>query len=256
MPLKQRMKLPVIRICKLAAVVCLWACLPSPPAFACRYNVREIGFVDLDTEPYYLYGYVIADTPEDTIGTFKQISYAALMDSNIKFEIINAAQQKDHPAMRFLDTSRIKSFPVAVLVSPDGQSLVVAVTEPDRPFEQTLGSALRDVLSSPKREEILEQAIRAYAVVLVIEGPDAQENRRVREAASAAIERIRVQMPIMPKLIANPPVQVVVDSNSLSTEKVLLWSLGLDADKVNTPCATVVYGRARRIGPILTGAEI
>jgi hypothetical protein len=212
--------------------------------------------VDLDTEPYYLYGYVTADTPEDTIATFRQISYSALTDSNIKFEIINATHQKDHPSMKFFDTSGIKSFPVAVLVSPDGQSLPVAFTEPDRPFKQTFGAALRDVLSSPKREEILEQAIRAYAVVLVIEGPDAQENRRVREAASAAIERIRVQMPIMPKLIANPPVQVVVDSNSLSTEKVLLWSLGLDADKVNTPCVTVVYGRARRIGPILTGAEI
>jgi len=230
--------------------------LPTPLAFACRYNVREIGFVDLDTEPYYLYGYVTADTPEDTIGTLKQISYAALMDSNIKFEIINADRQKDHPAMKFLDTSGIKSFPVAVLVSPEGQSLLVPVTEPDRPFKQALWSALESILSSPNREEILQQVTRTYGVVLVIEGLDAQENKRVREAASAAIERIRTQIPMMPKRIANPPVQVVIGSNSLSAEKVLLWGLGLDADKISRPYAAVLYGRARRVGPLLTGREI
>jgi hypothetical protein len=212
--------------------------------------------VDLGTEPYYLYGYVTADTPSDTITTFEQTSYAALMDSNIKFEIIDTSRQKDHPAIKFLDLWPIESFPAAVLVSPEKRSLLVSVIEPDRPFKQSLWSALESILSSPKREEILQQVITTYGVVLVIEGPDAQENRRIREAASAAVERITTQMPLMPKAIANPPVQVVIDSNSLSDEKVLLWVLGLDADKVRAPCATVIYGRARRMGPILRGSEI
>ncbi len=241
---------------RLVLFICLFVCVQTLSAFACRYNVREIGFVDLGTEPYYLYGYVTADTPEGTADTLKRISDTALTDSNIKFEIINADRQKDHPAMKFLDTSGVKSFPVAVLVSPEGQLLRMPVTEPDRPFEQSLRSALESILSSPTREEILQQVTKTFGVVLVIEGPDAQENKRVREAASAAIERIRTQMPMMPKPIANPPVRIVIGSNSLSTEKVLLWVLGLDADKVSTPCAVVIYGRARRIGPILTGAEI
>jgi hypothetical protein len=224
--------------------------------FACRFNVRETGFVDLGNEPYYLYGYVTTDTPPDTITTFEQISSAALMDSNIKFEIIDTSRQRDHPAIKFLDPWPIESFPAAVLVSPEKKSLLVSVTEPDRPFKQSLWSVLESILSSPKREEILQQVIKTYGVVLVIEGPDVQENRRVREAVSAAVERITTQMPLMPKAIANPPVQVAIDSNSLSGEKILLWVLGLDADKVSAPCATVIYGRARRIGPVLTGAEI
>ena len=237
-------------------VICLWSCFHAHPAFACRYNVRETGFVDLGIQPYYLYGYVSSDTPADIVSDFRQISHAALIDSNIEVEIINVHQQKDHPAMKYLDLWPRVSFPTAVLVSPDGQSLLVPVTKPLRPFKQTLWLVLDDILSSPKREEIIPHVSRTYGVVLLIEGADAQKNKRAHEAACSAIERISRQMELMPKPIAHPPVLVVIDSQSFSSEKVLLWSLGLDVNKVSEPYAAVIYGRARRIGPLLKGGEI
>ena len=246
----------MIKLSRLAVVIFVWGCLQTQPALACRYNVRETGFVDFGDRPYILYCYVNKDTPEDITSSFREISYAALAESNVKSEIIDISRIKKHPALRYLDLWSIKSFPSAVLISPEGQSMPVPVTKPDQPFKRTLWSALDSIISSPKRDEILQQAIETYGIVLLVEGTDHQENKKAKESASAAIERIAVQMGTMPKQIPRPPVLVVIESQSFNREKILLWSLGLNADQINKPCAAVIYGRARWIGPLLMGEKI
>lgn len=241
---------------RLVLAICLWGCLQTQSAFACRYNVRETGFVDLGVEPYFLYGYVSQDTPADVVPSFKEISDANLIDSNIRVEIIDTIEQKNHPAMQLLDKWAIRTFPAAVLVSPDGQSLPVALTAPGKSFKDMLQSALEDILSSPKREEIMQQVIKAYGIVLLIKGPNAEENDKVQQACAAAVEQVSAEMEMMPKPIANPPVLIALDSESFSKEKVLLWSLGLEAEKITEPHAVVLYGRARWIGPLFKGEEI
>lgn len=228
----------------------------SQPASACRFNVREVGFVDLQIEPYYLFGCVSDETSEDVVSEFKQVAGVSLENSNILFEIINIDQQKDHPAMKLLDLQQVKSLPAGVLVSPDGQSYPISLAERDRSFEETLRSAIEDILTSPKREEILRKTIEHYAVVLLIEGSDAQENQRAKETASKVIELISSQMDMMPKAISRPPVLVVMESKSLSSERILLWSLALEDEEVNEPHAAVIYGRGRWIGPMFKGKEI
>ena len=244
------------KLLKLALAVFLWSFLQSYPAIACRYNVREVGFVDLGIESYFLYGYVDKKTSAEITLSFEQIAYAALLDSNIKFEIIDVNQQKDHPAIKYLDSSQVQTFPSAALVSPDGQTLAVAVTKPGEPFEQTLRSALEDISSSPKRREILQQVSKAYGVVLLIESADAGQNKKAREAARGAIEQIASQMEYLPKPIAHPPAMVEISHESLAREKVLLWSLALDPNDIDQPHAAVLYGRARWIGPMFIGEQI
>jgi hypothetical protein len=240
----------------LAVLVCLLGCLQSHSAFACRYNVREVGFVDLQIEPYYLFGYISDETGADVVSKFKQVAGIGLENTNIVFEIINKDQQQVHPAMKLIDLQQVKSLPAAVLVSPDGQSYPVSLAERNGPFEETLRSALEDILSSPKREEILRRVIKNYGAVLLIEGTDAQENKRAKEAATGAIELISSQMEMMPKPIAYPPVLIVMDRKSLSDEEILIWSLGLDGEKLSEPHAAVFYGRSRWIGPLFKGEEI
>jgi len=237
-------------------LIFLSALAQSQLASACRYNVREVGFVDLQIEPYYLFGYINDETHEDVLSKFKQVADIGLENSNILFEIVNIDRQKDHPAMQLLDLQQAKSLPAAVLVSPDGQSYPVPLAENNRPLEETLRSAIEDILTSPKREEILRKTIENYAVVLLIEGTDAQENQRAKEAASKVIELISSQMDMMPKAISGPPVLVVMESKSLSSERILLWSLALEDEEVNEPHAAVIYGRGRWIGPMFKGKEI
>ena len=246
----------IIRSLKLSVLFGLWAFFQTHPSFACRYNVRETGFVYLGSDPYYLCGYFTQDTPTEIVSRFQQIAANFLLDSNIEVEIIEVDQQRDHPAMKYLDSLQIKSFPAAVLVSPDGQSLVVPITKPNQPFQQTLCLALEDMISSPKREEIIRKAIKHYGVILLIEGKNTEENQKSRDEATAAIEQIRTKMDLMPKPIDYPPALVVLDRESIHREKVLLWSLGLDADKINQTHAAVIYGRARWIGPLLKGDKI
>jgi hypothetical protein len=239
-----------------AVLAVLIVCGQGQLARACRYNIREVGFVDLKIEPYYFFGYVNDETIEDVVPKFEQVAPTGLENSNVVFEIINIDQQKDHPAMKLLDLQQVKSLPAGVLVSPDGQSYPISLAESDRPLEEILRSTIEDILTSSKREEILRKTIENYAVILLIEGTDTQENQRAKEAASKVIELISSQMDMMPKAISRPPVFVVMDSKSLLSEKILLWSLALDGEEVSEPRAAVIYGRGRWIGPMFRGKEI
>jgi hypothetical protein len=256
--------LMMAEISRLMRIACICCCLHPFAAFACRYNVREVGFVDLGIERYHLYGYVDKNTPAEITSSFEQISYAALLESNIEAEIIDVNQQKDHPAIKYLDSlqlaalaaAQIQTFPSAVLVSPDGQTLSVPLNSTRQPFEQTLRLGLDDILSSPKRREILQQVAKAYGVVLLIESADGEQNKKAKEAARGAIKLVAGQMQYLPKPIAHPPVLIEVSQASLSQEKVLLWSLGLDKDKLDQPHAAVLYGRGRWVGPMFKGEQI
>jgi len=238
-----------------AFLICLFGSFCMHSAVACRYNVRETGFVDLGAEPYVLCGYVDGNTPADIKTGLQQISDEVLAESNVIVRVIDTDRQKDHPAMKHFDANDASS-PSAVLISPDGQILRVSITQPGLPFEKTFRAVLSRILSSPKRRELLLKVSRAYGVVLLIEGPDAARNEKAKQAALAAIEQVKSQMELMPKPIAHPPELVVMDSNSLADERILLWSIGLEPKDVNEPHAVIIYGRARWIGPLFKGEQI
>jgi hypothetical protein len=230
--------------------------LSAETALACRYNVRDVGFVDLETETYHLYGFIRPETPADAVSLLQQLPTAALRDCNIQVEIVNADAPTNHPALKHLSCGIADALPTAVLVSPDGQALPLTLSRPGQSFQDSLASALGEAASSVKREEILRTISQAFAGVLLIEGDSAEGNERARQAISRAIETIRAQMQSMPKAVAEPPAMIVLDAAALLQERILLWSLGLEATRTALPRAVVLYGRARWIGPLMKGEEI
>lgn len=249
-----------------AVAIYLLCCLPFSVALGCAYTVRDVGFVDIKPASYHLYCYTRDDTPEDFISAFRQISCAALMDSNVKVEMINVDQRKSmtnpeantayEQAVKYSDLWELKSFPAAILVSPKGQSLALPLSVPGKPLKETLWSAMEGIVSSPKREEILSSIAEAYCVVLLIQGPDAAENRKTQAVISDAIKEVETIMAQMPKSIEEPPRLVVIPPQLSSQERILLWSLGVSESEVDGPYAALLYGRGRRIGPLLKGEEI
>ena len=208
-------------------------------------------------DPYVLCLYVNKETGVDIIKSFKEVTATALAESNVRPEIINVDEQREHPAVKYLDSVSAGPLPYAVFVSPDGQSMGVSVTKPGRPFEETLRSALDGVLRSAKRKEILRKVAKAYGLVLLIEGPDGETNAKAKEAALGAIKLIEDQMEWMPKPIRHGPELVVLERKDLAAERVLLWSLGdMKVEDVNEPLAAVIYGRARWMGPLFKGEQI
>lgn len=240
----------------LPAVVCTLNGFFSSVGLGCMYTVRDMAFVNIGAIPYRLYYYIREDTPKEITTVFKQISYAALMDSNVEVQMVNVQQQKDHPAMEYLRFWEIKSFPAAILVSPKRHSLVLPISIQNKPFKETVWSAMDNIVSSPKREEILQHIAKVYCMVLLIEGKDTAENKRAQWAVSNAIGDITKIMSQMPKTVEKPPCLILIPRESLSEERILLWSLGVNENEVSEPYVAVLYGRGRRIGSLLKGKQI
>jgi len=166
---------------------------------------------------------------------FKQISYAIFLDSNVEVEIINVKKQKNHPAMEYFHFWEIKRLPAAILVSPKQHSLVLPISIPNKPFKEAVWTAIENVVSSPKREKILQSIVKAYCVVLLIQGKNATENKRAQEEVTGAIEEISKRMNQLSETITEPPSLIVIPQELLSEERILLWSLGLDENEVSEP---------------------
>ncbi len=230
--------------------------LHAQPVYGCRYNVREVGFIDVGVEAYHLFVYLPEGASPDETARLKETVDVALVDSNVRFEPVVVGADANHPGMEFVVTHGITSFPAAVLVSPDGQSMPLTLTLAGGSLGQAVSTALDYVLRSPTRQQILEKAAECYGVVLLIEGPQPQGNTMAREVISTAVSRIREQLDLLPKPIARPPEIVTLDRQSLDRERMLLWSLSLKPQDINEPCAAVLYGRGRWIGPLFKGGRL
>lgn len=236
----------------------LLAALCAPSAFGCRYSVRDVGFVDLGTPSYTLYTYIDSTTPEDLVSQLNAIAYAALLDANIEPETIQIDRQSEHPAMKYYRDNQIEHCPALLLVAPDERALELPLDIGDGQTidKSRLWAALEAVADSPAREAILEKTIDAYGIVLLVEGTDSAQNRRAKEVAQTCIDEIASRMSQMDKPVDVPPQLLVIPEDRFETERVLIWSLGIDAKQPEEPYIAVVYGRARKIGDLLKGDQI
>ncbi len=244
-----------LRVARLCATISLVYCLIPPTVCACPYSVRDVGFVELTPVRYKLCCVVRNDTPDrETISaTFEDLSEIVLLDSNVEWEVVNLDRQQSHEAAEYVDFWGIDTFPAALLIAPDGRSLVLPMVAAEEPLKDTVWSLLGGVVSSPKREDLIRHVASAWCTVVLVEGDDSAENRRVREAVEAAVALISGAVTSMGIVVREPPHLLVVPRQSFAEEQVLLWSLGLDGYDTRGARAAVLYGRGRQIGPVLEG---
>jgi len=223
---------------------------------ACRYNVRDLGFIDVGDRPYRLYAYLASDSSSAWGDAVLDLAQTAFGECNIEFVLGNAGVEPMPEARALLQAHPGLLLPGAILVSPDGQTRRLGFSVGPAGWEQQLAAQFRSLVESPKRDIITRLTAETFAVVVLLEGTDQAATELARTAIDGAIEQIRTSMAWMPKAIARPPEVVALDRQSQKDESVLLWSLGLDAESVPEPRAAVVYGRARWMGPIARGKEI
>lgn len=233
-------------------LLCLVVCgLTSGAARACAYNVRDVGFVDLDRQPYQLYAFIDGTTPEPVAAALGQAAYALFLESNVHVESVDLGATPDHAAKAFLTQAGVGTLPAAVLHSPSGA--VRAIPLPAEPAG--IRPALEPVLVSAQRSALMDATLAHYAVVLLVEGSDTAANERAATAISEAIHQMGTRMAMLPKKVDLPPILMTLPRVAAAEEDWLLWSL--DMDPVATePQAVVLYGRVRRMGPNLTGDGI
>lgn len=226
-----------------------------PSAHACRYNVRDVGFVDFGSEPYKLYGFVDNSMTAEDRDSVERILFAALIDSNIESEIVNIGEDpRDAPLARWRECGS-PAAPALALVSETRGALNIPL-DLDAGLKPALWEAVDKALASPARTELLETCINTYGAVLLVEGNDAETNEKLRGVCAAALESIADSMDSLPKEIRNPPELVTIPQNRVAEETVLLWSLGMEAAAEGVPHAAVLYARGRQIGGVLKGNAI
>lgn len=220
--------------------------------FACRYNVRETGFIYLAQKPYALVVYYSDDTTDKDIETLKQLALDHFIDSNIVPQFVNVDaldSTKTYPKL-----ANDTDLPSAMLQSPDGQTMQFSLNRNAVSMQQSAEGVFRTICSSENRDEIIRKCISNYAVILLFESNDAVANKKAQKAAEAAIDHIASKMSLLPKKIDLPPALVSIKLSDIDT--ILPWSLGLETKDSVMPKMAIVYGRGRWIGPILEGELI
>jgi len=233
-------------------------CLLLPAfAFACRFNVRDVGFVDLGSQPYKLYCYVDNQTPPDLVTQINDISLAALLDSNIEAEVVNLDTAKGHPGLAYAASDKSRPLPFAALVSPEKRSLQLPLLAPGKTPAESLWSAFESLYESAWRDEVMGTVLETYGAVILLEGSDPAENRKAREAAERSIATIAqlIRDKKLEKEIATPPKLHVLSRDQAALERVTLWSLGIELDDPAAQMA-MLYGRGRQIGRVLKGPQL
>ncbi|MBC8243312.1 MAG: hypothetical protein H8E20_02860 [Verrucomicrobia bacterium] len=232
------------------------ACLAPLAVLACRFNVRDVGFVDLGSQPYRLYLFVGDAMPTNERESLQSISTATFYDSNVKPQLLPLGQARQGEARAFVPDDFTGEVPSAVLVSPDQKAtLRLPLAKPGASVLQTAWDALEPVLDSPRRNAILEQVFERYGVVLIVEGRDAAANRRARVMADAAVLATTEMLPGLEKEIQKPPVAAVISPGDFEGERAFLWSLGI-REVSDAPQGVILYGRGRMIGPVLHGERL
>ena len=223
-------------------------------ALACRFNVRDVGFVDLGSEKYRLFVFVPDATPAAEIESLKSIAYATYLESNVKADVLTVSTAAKGEAAPFLPANLKQA--QAVLISVDGKrSLSVSLAVEDKPLSVSAWDGLESVFDSARRNAIVSKVYDHYGVILIVEGKNADENVRIRKMADTVVASITSKMDKLEKEIRQPPVVEVISAREFTNEKVFMWSLGI-TKIADTPQVAVLYGRGRIIGPVLRDAQL
>ncbi len=206
---------------------------------ACRYSVRDTGFVDLGEEAYRL---ILSGRDLGARGDlYRRIAATSLLDANITFSVRQENETTE---------------PMLALEGAHDRKLVLARGDAVPADAAGATSLLESVALSHVRAEIHETALNAFAVVVLVEGSRGSDNTRVHGSLEAAIREVSRLMLTMPKPVSTPPALLRITPQQQARERVTLWGLGFDPEPSTDPRVAIVFGRGRRIGSPLEGPLI
>ena len=213
--------------------------------FPCDYNIRDAGFVNLNDLSYKLYFFIDDKTLAKSIEVFKEESLHVLSGSNILPVIVHVSRDRDHKAMEHYRFWDLQDLPAFILTSPDQRTLPLYIPNDITVNRASIQKVLQNTVSSSVREEILAYIVKAYAVLILIEGPDPEENRSAFEKIKKASQKIDSVMSQLPKRIETPPHIIVIPHDRTMGERIFLWSLDLNSGDMDRARLVILFGRGR-----------
>lgn len=230
----------------------LWA---VTQVLSCPYSIRDSGFIIRDPVPYRLIWLSHGAAPEALAATqllHDKIAAQVFDEANVRPELLDTKREPQHPLRSKLES----------LATADGQVFLAApddrVTEPPLSpasiMEKALTELFQQTVDSPKRREIVQEIITHWCVVVVVEGADPAQSAAVARAAAAAADQLVGFKPEMgdPIQAAPPVVRLRADDPD---ERITRWSVGLEEGDLRETRAAILFGKGRRVGPVLTAAQ-
>ena len=236
-----------LSFCGAVSLLCAAAATNAP---ACRYNVREIGFVDVQQPEFRFAVFVHGDEQKDWLPVFQKSAGSILGPSNVKWEIVDetAGPAAADLALRGLLGPRLPGGVMTASGRGEGWPVFLHFPAPE------LDARLATLVNSPARTEVLNATIDTYGAVLLLRGQDEPANAAARTQAREAIQATEATLADLPKRIALGPRLVECDP-SLPEEQALAWSLGVNGRDLARPVVAIVYGRGRLAGtPLKDGS--
>ena len=222
-------------------------------ATACRYTVRDVAFVDLGERPYQLFLFTKQAERIPLTASFEQAATEVFADANVVAEHLDLAQAPEHPSGKYAE--ELTEFPAVVLVAPDDRVLKLDWEISSNSTHEDLLPLLETIVDSPTRRELVSKVCDVHSVILVIDGMDEQTNRKTLQMAEEAIPQVEEALEFMAKPIKNPPHLIHLSPPEAAREKVLLWSLGVDLRPSSPSQIALLFGRSRKLGPVLRFPE-
>lgn len=218
-------------------------------AVACQYNVRDVAFVDLGDSPYRLFVFSKGEATKSLSESLEH-SQNRLVESNIEAELVDLDSNAEHLAVAYLETAKVTTFPAAVLVSPDNRTL--RLDDSDKPLQaDELDGLVQAIVESAVRKDIMARVLDVHSVMIVVEGDADAPNAETTKMAQEFIPRVEGILDVLPKPIDHPPHLIVLTREQAAKEKILLWSLDVDLQDESITQVAVLFGRGRRLGPVL-----
>jgi len=231
------------------------AVLAPPPALACRYTVRDIGFIDVGVRRHVVSLCVHGDGGP-LAAAFREAAESAFRDAPVRLEVVDVDRDRDHPAAARVLSSGAP-IPALVLGTPEGRLVDLPAPPASVATAAEASSALEAALRSPVRDAIAAEALGAHSFLLVFEGTDAAANRTASAIADRAIEEVELVLEDFPDPVPGPARKIVISPADRGKEKVLVASLGIEEAPGTEARIAILHGRLRRLGPIFAvpGAE-
>ncbi|MGI9456760.1 MAG: hypothetical protein ACR2NU_09370, partial [Aeoliella sp.] len=204
-------------------------------SMACRYNVRDVGFVNLGRSTYQL---EVPRVGSEDAGQGDWTRLKAQYPAGNVHVVEAPANQTGEPA-------------IISLRGPDGRQRELTIQDELDWAAEDLHRASVSELS----QNLVDRLISCHSIVLLAEGIDANANKEARRVIDEAIAAVVATRSLWPKPIDNPPEVVTIPAAERGAEKSLLWSLGI-LEAFDKPQVAVLFGRGRRLGEVFAASEI
>jgi len=230
---------------------------------ACRYTVRDVAFVDLGDMPYRLFVYANEPANEpanetargELAAAVRKVAQDTLVDANVIIEFVDTSPETDHPALKY--ATAVENFPAVIAVGPEEQTLILGegLSADASTAAEQLGQLCKTFVDSPVRREMFEKLLSVHSVVLVVDGTDGDSSATTRDMVRQTIPQVEQSLEYLPKPIKEPPHMIHLTSQEAAEEKVLLWALGMNSSPTEATQVALLFGRGRKLGPILRFPE-